>query len=85
MNESEHLLDSLGFVQVLGRRILSGAFSAKNVLKRRNVQFSPLSSLPKVKSIQIVDNIIPRITAEEKRAQQQACQAVIHKREEAPR
>jgi hypothetical protein len=69
--------------------VLSSAFSAKNILKRRNVQLSPLSSPPKIKSVRIVDNpfddIVPRITAEEKRAQQRARQAAIREREEATR
>lgn len=44
---------------------------------------------PKIKSVRIIDNpfddIVPRITAEEKRAQQRARQAVIREREEAAR
>ncbi|KAH9975781.1 cyclophilin-like domain-containing protein [Lactifluus volemus] len=44
---------------------------------------------PKVKSVRIIDNpfddIVPRITAEEKRVQQRARQAAIREREEAAR
>ncbi len=47
------------------------------------------SSPPKIKSVRIIDNpfddIVPRITAEEKRAQQRARQAAIREREEAAR
>lgn len=48
-----------------------------------------LSSPPKIKSVSIVDNpfpdIIPRITAAEKRAQQRAREAAQREREEAER
>jgi len=44
---------------------------------------------PKIKSVRIIDNpfddIVPRITAEEKRVQQRARQAAIREREEAAR
>jgi len=44
---------------------------------------------PKIKSVRVIDNpfddIVPRITAEEKRAQQRARQAAIREREEAAR
>lgn len=48
-----------------------------------------LPSPPKIKSVSVIDNpfpdIIPRITAAEKRAQQRAREAAQHEREEAER
>lgn len=49
----------------------------------------PIYSPPKIKTVRIIENpfddIVPRITAEEKRVQQRARQAALREREEIAR
>jgi hypothetical protein len=67
----------------------SACLARASTIRVVTFEFNLPKSPPKIKSVRIIDNpfddIVPRITAEEKRAQQRARQSVIREREEAAR